>query len=514
MVFSEILTNSDYDFAIASNGDDILTYAQLPGDQQGLLSRSGGIDAIVLGGGNDVAQDDGGARIYFGNAGNDSIDGGEGADTIAAGRDTDTVIGGSGEDLLFGNRQSDTLLGGDGSDTLFGGQDADLLQGNAGDDWLSGDRGDDTLISSGGDTLIGGAGEDVFRLTDTQETVIDDYVPQVDVIELPPGLTIDDIDILGSGRGGGPQAAILQVRSTGEQLAILNDFPGEASTAVREEDIISLGAALPSRSPQEQDLGNLGESNLSASGTLLPENSLGGFTPTFFQFEVNQPSTVTISSSVGSLEGVTFSLDLSQDLTGDDIYQQYLDEQVGRSQIDTREDIVGRPDEELETVSAQVENGTYFVGVRGTPGLSYSFEISAEPLSAEDSNNIISPFVSNSTQPIVLGSTSANDSVDVFPFNAWADTGSLDLSLSNITEDVNLALYRDSNFNGELEYDADTLVASSTNPGLASAFISQNVTGTGNGTTIFSDTYFVIVSQADPNGAGTSYEVTFGYEPA
>ncbi|MDC0831420.1 hypothetical protein POG22_00125 [Geitlerinema sp. CS-897] len=357
--------------------------------------------------------------------------------------------------------------------------------------------------------------EDVFRLTDTQGTVIDDYVPQVDVIELPPGLTIDDIDILGSGRGGGPRAAILQVRSTGEQLAILNGFPGEASTAVRKEDIISLGAALPSRSPQEQDLGNLGESNLSASGTLLPENSLGGFTPTFFQFEVNQPSTVTISPSVGSMEGVTFSLNLSQDLTGDDIYQQYLDEQVGSSRIDTREDpAFGNRDEELETVSVQVENGTYFVGVRGTPGLSYSFEISAEPLSAEDSNNITSPFVSNSTQPTVLGSTSANDSVDVFPFNAWADTGSLDLSLSNITEDVNLTLYRDSNFNGELEYDADTLVASSTNAGLAPEFISQNVTGTGNGTTIFSDTYFVIVSQADPNGAGTSYEVTFDYEPA
>ncbi|OAB60177.1 hypothetical protein AY600_11340 [Phormidium willei BDU 130791] len=478
MVFSEILTNFDYDFAIASNGDDVLAYAQLPGDQQSLLSRSRGIDAIVLGGGNDVAQNDNSPRIYFGNAGNDIIAGGSGADTLVGGRDNDTLDGGFGSDLL------------------------------------QGDRGNDLLISSGGDTLIGGAGEDVFRLTDTQGTVIDDYVPQVDVIELPPGLTIDDIDILGSGRGGGPQAAILQVRSTGEQLAILNDFPGEASNAVRKEDIISLGAALPSRSPQEQDLGNLGESNLSASGTLLPENSLGGFTPTFFQFEVNQPSTVTISSSVGSLEGVTFSLDLSQDLTGDDIYQQYLDEQVGRSQIDTREDIVGRPDEELETVSAQVENGTYFVGVRGTPGLSYSFEISAEPLSAEDSNNIISPFVSNSTQPIVLGSTSANDSVDVFPFNAWADTGSLDLSLSNITEDVNLALYRDSNFNGELEYDADTLVASSTNAGLAAEFITQNVTGTGNGTTIFSDTYFVVVSQADPNGAGTSYEVTFDYEPA
>ncbi|MGC9504252.1 calcium-binding protein [Baaleninema sp.] len=478
MVFSDILTGSNFDFAITTTGDDVLNFAELSSEQQNALSGSPGIDAIFLGDGNDIGLNDNVSRLYFGNAGNDLISGASGADTLVGGRDNDTLDGGFGSDLL------------------------------------QGDRGNDLLISSGGDTLIGGAGEDVFRLTDTQETVIDDYVPQVDVIELPSGLTIDDIDILGSGRGGGPQAAILQVRSTEEQLAILNDFPGEASTAVRKEDIISLGAALPSRSPQEQDLGNLGESNLSASGTLLPENSLGGFTPTFFQFEVNQPSTVTISSSVGSLEGVTFSLDLSQDLTGDDIYQQYLDEQVGRSQIDTREDIVGRPDEELETVSAQVENGTYFVGVRGTPGLSYSFEISAEPLSAEDSNNIISPFVSNSTQPIVLGSTSANDSVDVFPFNAWADTGSLNLSLSNITEDVNLALYRDSNFNGELEYDADTLVASSTNAGLAPEFISQNVTGTGNGTTIFSDTYFVIVSQADPNGAGTSYEVTFDYEPA
>lgn len=478
MAFSEIITGSEFDFAITTTGDDVLNFAELSSEQQSALSNSPGIDAIFLGDGNDIGLNDNVSRLYFGNAGNDFITGASVADTLVGGRDNDTLDGGFGSDFL------------------------------------QGDRGNDLLISSGGDTLIGGAGEDVFRLTDTQETVIDDYVPQVDVIELPSGLTIDDIDILGSGRGGGPQAAILQVRATGEQLAILNDFPGEASTAVRQEDIISLGAALPSRSPQEQDLGNLSESNLSASGTLLPENSLGGFTPTFFQFEVNQPSTVTISPSVGSLEGVTFSLDLSQDLTGDDIYQQYLDEEVGRSQIDTREDIVGRPDEELETVSAQVENGTYFVGVRGTPGLSYSFEISAEPLSQEDSNNIISPFVSNSTQPTVLGSTSANDSVDVLKFNAFADTGDLDLNLRNITEDVNLSLYRDSNFNGELEYDTDTLIASSTNPGLAPEVISQNVTGTGNGTTILSDTYFVIVAQADPNGAGTSYEVTFDYEPA
>jgi uncharacterized protein YkwD len=200
MVFSEILTNSDYDFAIASNGDDVLAYAQLPGDQQSLLSSSGGIDAIALRGGNDVAQDDGGARIYFGNAGNDSIDGGAGADTIAAGRDTDTVIGGSGDDLLFGNKQSDTLLGGDGSDTLFGGQDADLLEGNAGDDWLSGDRGDDFLDGGQGlNQLYGGAGADVFYVGDdatfSHQSSIEDFNAGEDAIAVW-GVPLSDVELI------------------------------------------------------------------------------------------------------------------------------------------------------------------------------------------------------------------------------------------------------------------------------------------------------------------------------
>ena len=200
MVFSEIITNSDYDFAIASNGDDVLAYAQLPGDQQSLLSSSGGIDAIALRGGNDVAQDDGGARIYFGNAGNDSIDGGAGADTIAAGRDTDTVIGGSGDDLLFGNKQSDTLLGGDGSDTLFGGQDADLLEGNAGDDWLSGDRGDDFLDGGQGlNQLYGGAGADVFYVGDdatfSHQSSIEDFNAGEDAIAVW-GVPLSDVELI------------------------------------------------------------------------------------------------------------------------------------------------------------------------------------------------------------------------------------------------------------------------------------------------------------------------------
>jgi hypothetical protein len=165
MNFSDLLTFSDYDFAFTTDSDDILQFSQVPDAQKAILSNSIGIDAIVLGSGNDFATDDSGQRIYFGNAGFDTIDGGAGSDTISSGRDGDIVTGGGDGDYLFGNKGDDIVDGGAGDDFLFGGQDNDVLTGGDGNDALYGDLGDDTLNGGTGiNTLTGGAGSDLFLL--------------------------------------------------------------------------------------------------------------------------------------------------------------------------------------------------------------------------------------------------------------------------------------------------------------------------------------------------------------
>ncbi|MGC9506131.1 calcium-binding protein [Baaleninema sp.] len=173
MTLSAIQLGNDFDFAIATDGDDIITYDALPLTQQQQLAASVGIDAFVLKVGNDTGIDNNAERIYFGNQGNDSLFGNGGDDTLAAGRDNDFVSGGDDDDLVFGNLGDDILLGGDGEDTLFGGQNNDWLYGQEDEDFLSGDRGNDTLNGGGDDdTLVGGDGNDVLSGNDDDDLIL------------------------------------------------------------------------------------------------------------------------------------------------------------------------------------------------------------------------------------------------------------------------------------------------------------------------------------------------------
>lgn len=156
MTFSSVIPAANYDFGLMTPADDFLNYANLPADQALILSNSPGVDAIALLQGNDTANDDGGSRIYFGNAGNDTISGNGGDDTIAGGQDQDVLRGGDGNDAIFGNKGQDLLYGDAGNDLMFGGQETDLLVGGEGGDTLIGD-----LAS---DLLAGNAGGDVFVL--------------------------------------------------------------------------------------------------------------------------------------------------------------------------------------------------------------------------------------------------------------------------------------------------------------------------------------------------------------
>ncbi|MBO1346039.1 MAG: putative Ig domain-containing protein [Hormoscilla sp. GUM202] len=152
---------------------------------------------IVGGPGND---------ILFGNTGNDTLTGHGGDDHLK---------GSFGDDHLEGHGESDTLDGGPGNDTLIGGGGYDHLKGSFGDDHLEGHGESDTLHGGlGNDTLIGGIGggglnalhggkgADVFVLSRSGWSRIQDFENGIDKIKLPEGLTFEDLSIIGSGNIG------------------------------------------------------------------------------------------------------------------------------------------------------------------------------------------------------------------------------------------------------------------------------------------------------------------------
>jgi Ca2+-binding RTX toxin-like protein len=150
IVLSQEFEGQFYDFGIATPTADRFTYSELNATQAADLSRSSGVDVIVLLAGDDTATDDGSSRVYFGNTGNDTLDGADGNDTLAAGQGDDLAIGGNGDDVLAGNLGNDTIRGGLGNDVVFGGQGNDAIDGEGGSDLLTGDLGDDTLTGGFG----------------------------------------------------------------------------------------------------------------------------------------------------------------------------------------------------------------------------------------------------------------------------------------------------------------------------------------------------------------------------
>ncbi|MEG4856050.1 hypothetical protein QUB75_01255 [Microcoleus sp. K1-B6] len=128
----------------------------------------------------------------------------------------DTIIGSADSEQIFGNEGQDSISGGEENDSLFGGKGNDQLFGDAGDDFLLGDKDIDTLT--------GGQGRDTFALsTGGGLDIITDFENGSDFIQVPVGVSISDILIQAAGAN-----TILSLRSTGEQLAQLNNV--QAST--------------------------------------------------------------------------------------------------------------------------------------------------------------------------------------------------------------------------------------------------------------------------------------------
>ena len=188
--------------------------------------------AAINGAGNELNNTltgNGAANTLNGGTGNDNINGGVGADTLIGGLGNDTltvdnvgdvvvenanegtdrvnayitytlgdnvenltllgtaVIDGNGNALanaLTGNGADNRLAGGDGNDTLWGGAGNDTLLGQAGDDTLNG--------GTGADALFGGAGNDIYVITDSQDTVTELANEGVDRVNSSISYTLGD----------------------------------------------------------------------------------------------------------------------------------------------------------------------------------------------------------------------------------------------------------------------------------------------------------------------------------
>jgi trimeric autotransporter adhesin len=155
----------------------------------------------------------------IGNAGANLLLGDEGNDIIEGGDDADDLRGGGGDDLLDGGLGGDTMRGGTGNDTyvvdsvldtiIETGTGSDLVlssvtytldatlehvrlqgtaainaTGNSSPNTLVGNAGDNTLDGGGHvDTLIGGAGNDVYRVDSTGDTVTESENEGTDRVE-------------------------------------------------------------------------------------------------------------------------------------------------------------------------------------------------------------------------------------------------------------------------------------------------------------------------------------------
>lgn len=164
--------------------------------------------------------------------------GSDGDRTIFGTAGSDTLQGGSGTYILYGGKGDDVLLGNDSDNDViyaYGGSGNDIIIGGIGNDLLNGGKGDDYLIGGGGvDTLIGGSGSDTFGLTSDDLSIIRDFDPASDSIELL-------LDLVGSrvlvARNDSNSVGVYVSSNGGSSfditLAILTNFTGDLGSISR-----------------------------------------------------------------------------------------------------------------------------------------------------------------------------------------------------------------------------------------------------------------------------------------
>ncbi len=112
--------------------------------------------------------------------------------TLAAGLER-LVLRGSASLTGTGNGLANVILGGEGSDLLRGAAGDDTLEGGAGNDTLRGGIGNDRLDGgTGADTLLGLPGDDLYRVDDPGDVIIEAAAEGNDTVESLLSLTLPD----------------------------------------------------------------------------------------------------------------------------------------------------------------------------------------------------------------------------------------------------------------------------------------------------------------------------------
>lgn len=250
-------------FLLTPEADDLqLNPGALSGFSEGLQALDG----------NDTVRGSEDNEVMNGNRNDDFLLGGLGQDFLRGGKDFDELRGDEGEDTLLGDREDDFVYGGEGNDSLRGGKDLDFLDGGPGDDEVLGDLEADILIGGPGlDTLTGGndpngsgdGAADIFRLATGEGTdIVTDFEPGLDLIELPLGVSVDDIQI----RAAEPNSTVIAIAATGEELAVLNNI---APNTVNESSFVD-----PAAQEDERRFSGVNESLAPIFGNSTIESSL------------------------------------------------------------------------------------------------------------------------------------------------------------------------------------------------------------------------------------------------
>ena len=428
-------------------------------------------DNIFGFGGNDTINGFGGNDLLFGNIGLDQLNGNQGEDTISGGKDDDFILGGIGNDFLRGDLDRDTIRGEDGNDFLFGGRGNDQLFGDDGNDTLSGDR--------GVDTLTGGTGFDVFVLVENGEgpDILTDYNDADDSIQLPRGLTFNNLQIQGSGAN----QTVISIASTGERLAILNGVsPSELSSI----DFISdTSSPTPPPPTNTRDPGN-------SPGDALNIGVLNG-TVTFNEFVGNTDTKDYYRFGVAS--PINFSLYL--DGLGADADVTVYQDSNNNGVIDSNESRITWSEQSgttSESITRNLGLGNYFVLV--------------EPASQGSNTNYTLRLVNETSEAAnigLLGGTRTfnefvgrNDRVDYYRFSLNSPR-TFTLSLNGLSADADVTVYQDSNDNGVIDSN-ESRITWSEQSGTTSESITRNL-GIGN--------YFVLVDSVSES-SNTNYNLT------
>ncbi len=132
-----------------------------------------------------------GNNRLFGNVGANILKGEGGDDQLFGAAGNDQLLGGAGQDALSGGDGNDKLDGGDGDDLLVDDQGNDELKGGAGADQLSSGDGNDRLDGGAGvDRAAGGAGDDLYFVDDSRDTIVELAGEGVDLVNSSATFTL------------------------------------------------------------------------------------------------------------------------------------------------------------------------------------------------------------------------------------------------------------------------------------------------------------------------------------